>query len=646
MYSYSIMPLMLDDKHLDAICEDIKEQYEKGICNCALMMIKLVPEGDPLISKAEIQCQKYERYAKKLNSMGIECGVHVQCTIGHGYALDSMPNLTRVKNLSDGNEPYVFCPLDQRFREYIRHSFEVIASYKPKHIMVEDDFRLIYRDSKGCVCEHHMAALQKKIGTVKTREEILKACTENKAEDKPLRDAFIETQLESLIDCAKYMREGIDRVDPTIPASFCGAGTSSEAAGIIASILAGKGNPVQVRVHNGRYCNQGVTEFSDNFMRVAVQIVTTKNQCHVDKYIAETDTCPQNRYSTGAMSLHTHFTGSILEGVSGAKHWITRIYNYEPDSGKKYREVLSKYSKFYETLSQLVPTLKWRGARIPISTTPEYCFVRWGDSTVSGFGTRVLERMGIPFYFSEMDSKVAFLDSNMDVLFSDGEIEEMLKSTLILDGPCAQSLCNRGFGHLLGVEVSPWQGENVSGEICINEDTQTIRQIEAREIKILDDKVITDSYCYHLKDGVEKVPLFPAVTIYKNALGGTAIVFGGKVKTDFHYATAFSFLNETRKKQLVRLLKSYGDIPIYVPNDDQVYLRVADMEDGSKFVAYFNVSLDPVENIILNVDFKPQSIEFLDPNGEFKVCNFTYQKGKIILDLRGDILTPQILKIK
>ena len=124
-------------------------------------------------------------------------------------------------------------------------------------------------------------------------------------------------------------------------------------------MLAGKNNPVVVRINNGNYTPAGARYFSRAFHRAATQIAKLKGK--VDVFLAETDTCPQNRYSTGAMSLHTHFTGSILEGTNGAKHWITRLISYEPESGKAYRRVLSKNFGFYEKLAKIQPTLKWRG---------------------------------------------------------------------------------------------------------------------------------------------------------------------------------------------------------------------------------------------------------------------------------------------
>ena len=647
MFNYSIIPL--DIEHVDEICEDIRQQYEKGVSSCALFCFKLVPEGEPLLDKAEIQCKKYDLFRDKLASMGLKCGILVQCTVGHGYPLDNPSTLTRVKNLNNGAEVNVHCPSDQRFREYLRDSFKTIAEHKPDCIMVDDDFRLIIRPGKGCACDLHLDAFEKKTGIRKTREEIWAHATGSTAEDAKYRDEFIETQLESLVECAKYMREGIDAVDPSIPGSFCCVGPCCEAATEIAAILAGKGNPVQVRLNNGRYTPQGPKQFSNTFMRAAIQVAVLKGQGHVDNFLAETDTCPQNRYSTGAMSLHTHFTGTILEGVSGAKHWITRMANFEPIAGKKYREILGKYEGFYNSLSNIVPNLKWRGSRVAISSVPDYGFTASSYNTrasVSGWGMCVLERLGLPFYFSDKLEDITFLDGEMDCLFTDSQVKEMLTKTLVLDGGCAERLCKRGFSEYLGVEVKPWNGKNVTYEYYPTEKTNSTKQTNAREIKILDDSVIADTYCVHSPDGVITETLFPATTVYKNSLGGTVIVFGGDARTEFQYTTAFAMLNNTRKNQFIRLLNEYGDLPVYVPDDDEVYLRVADMPDGSLFCGVFNISMDPIDNIRLVCKSVLQKIEYLDCDGVFKPCRFTVNGGEIVLEKSAQILTPVILRMK
>lgn len=642
MYLYTVVPL--DTDHIDEICEDIIEQFEKGVANCALFCMALVPEGDPPIPKAEQLCEKFDLFRSKLAPAGVRCGMLMQASIGHGSPLDKMFAFTRVVDLLHGQPKNTVCPYDEGFRDYIRQTMRTMASHRPDCIMVDDDFRLIMRPGKGCVCDLHLRAFEQKAGVKKSREELLQHVAGTTDEDKKFTDIFVATQVESLVDCAKAMREGIDSVDPTIPGSFCCCGNACEGAAEIAAILAGKGNPVIVRVNNGNYTPAGGRYISEAFMRAAVQATVLKGQGDIDVLLAETDTCPQNRYSTGARSLHAHFTGSILEGAAGAKHWITRMRTLEQRSGKSYRDILSKYSGFYNALSRIVPTLKWRGCRMPLSAQPDYGFT--GNASLNAWTTHLLERLGLPVYFSAEQSKVAFLEGEGDALFTDEQLLDMLGRTLVLDGAAAERLAMRGFAQHLGVEVRPWEGGRISGELFTVEGGTCNGQVGARELIPLDRLVQTDSVCYHLTDGVNKHELFPGCTIYRNSLGGTAIIFCGNVRTQFNYLQAFSFLNETRKRQLVRLLSQYGDLPLYYPDDAEVYLRVADCPDGSTFCAFFNIGLDPIERITLCADKAPECIELLAADGTRQPCGFTIQGDVIKVDVGAETLSPVVLFIK
>ena len=129
MYLYSIMAL--DTEHLEEICQDIRNQYENGVANCALFMVMLVPEGSPAIDKATIAAEKYILFRDRLREMGLECGILVQCTIGHGYPLDSPFAFQAMHGLSGGAPSNIVCPYDQDFRAYLRSQFATLAACEP-----------------------------------------------------------------------------------------------------------------------------------------------------------------------------------------------------------------------------------------------------------------------------------------------------------------------------------------------------------------------------------------------------------------------------------------------------------------------------------------------------------------------------------
>ncbi len=638
MYLYSIMPLDID--HVDEICQDIQFQYENGIADLVLFSMTLVPEGEVPVPKAEILCEKYDIFRDRLASMGLKCGILAQATIGHGYKLNHKFGFQSYVNLTDGEEQYVCCPADLGFQEHMQHTFAVLASHRPEIIMVDDDFRLIQRAGKGCTCPLHMEAYQKLAGTQKSREELWRAAKGTTLEDKKIRDMFVQTQIDSLIACAKAMRRGIDSVDSTIPGEYCTCEISAEGAVEIATILAGEGNPVVIRVNNGNYTPQGARFLTRPFQCAAIEIAVMRAQGKVDAFLAETDTCPQNRYSTGAYSLHSHFTGTILEGVAGAKHWITRLAEYESESGKAYREVLGKYSGFYRELSRIVPTLSWLGCRIPVSTVPDYGFRE--SFAINHWVVCVLERLGLPVYFSEKQGGAVFMERENHLCFTDEELKEMLSGTVVLDGYAAKGIQDRGLGRYLGAEVRKWDGVRLSRERVGAEGRKVSPQIGAFQL-IPFEGTKCDSMVYHIPDGKSEIPLFPGTVISQNELGGTVIIFGGLAKTNFVYTEAFSFLNATRKKQFVKILSETGNLPLYYPGDAEVYLRVADTADGGRFCAFFNIGFDPIEQITLVSDREVGCIQELLPDGSRRECKFEHKDGVLEIHVPAYTLQPVIL---
>lgn len=594
LHSYSIMNPDVD--HLEEICQDIKEQYESGVCSCALFKMTLVPEGNPPSDKVSILCKKYAKFKDKLDKMNIPNGVLVQASVGHGWVLGEMfPYQTHI-NFNDGAATRVVCPCDEGFKEYIYNVLATIASYEPDHIMIDDDFRTIWYKGEGCACPLHMERFNKKSGTSFTDRELWKIVNEKSELAKKYTDIFIEEQMLSLVETAKVMRAGVDSVNPTLEMSYCCCGNNAEFAYEIASVLAGKNNPVVVRINNGNYTPAGARYFSRAFHRAATQIAKLKGK--VDVFLAETDTCPQNRYSTGAMSLHTHFTGSILEGTNGAKHWITRLISYEPESGKAYRRVLSKNFGFYEKLAKIQPTLKWRGCRIFVPATPDFTYGRVKEEW-DGWSYCVLERLGLPMYFSSENGGLVCLEGDVDTRLSDDEVLEYLKGNIMLASETALNLIKRGFGKYLGVDVREWQGKIPVSELIFKTNCRVALQQGIKELVPLNDDVVISSIVSNTTDYESYEDLFPGSTVYKNELGGNVFIFCGTPVAEFHISKAFSFLNYSRKQQLIEMVGIANELPVYYPNDEEIHLRAADMENGDIFCGVFNIGSDPIDNLEL-----------------------------------------------
>ena len=642
MYNYSIMHL--DTEHLEEICQDIKYQYENGITDCPLFMMTLMPEGTPVVPKAEQLSEKYKLFRDRLLADNVPSGILVQASIGHGYALNERAPFQRYVGLADGEEVDITCPFDKGFHEYISHVMEILAACKPRVIMVDDDFRLVNcRSGKGCACPLHMAEFNRRTGLSFSREELLAHVMGDSEEDARLREIFLEVEADSLRVAAKAMRAGIDRVDPTLPGLFCCVGNACEAAVDIATILSGEGNPVVVRVNNGNYTPHGARYVSNHMYRAAVQMSVMRAQGHVDAFLAETDTCPQSRYSTGAQSLHTHFTSTILEGASGAKHWITRG-SYEPASGKAYRKILSKNAGFYRALAELVPQLKWTGCRIPLCAVSDYGLKN--EMWIPGWTSFVLERLGIPFYFSEKNDGIAFLDGFGDQGFTDTQLEDMFRGTVFLDGAAAERLNKRGMTKYIGVETAEWTGAKITGEYLYAAKCGASTQVRARQLIPVDDTVQAESMNYHVVGTNPREELFPGVTVYKNTLGGTTVTFCGDTKAQFNHLEAFSYLCAGRKLQLIDLMRRYGDLPVFYDGDEEMLMKAAYAPEDEIFCALINMGFDPVEEIHLVCERSATQVQQLLPDGSRKNVKFRAEDGALVVETPVYTLNPVILFLK
>ena len=171
-------------------------------------------------------------------------------------------------------------------------------------------------------------------------------------------------------------------------------------------------------------------------------------------------------------------------------------------------------------------------------------------------------------------------------------------------------------------------------------------QYGVRELIPLSDDVKRYSDVYHLRDEVYKDIMFPGVTSYKNELGGTVVVFARNTDFDYNLVDAFGFLNETRKNQLVRILSDLDALPVYCPEDAEILMKTARMQDGKLLCALLDMSLDPIEELQLVIRGDVKSIARLNCNGKFENVAFTREGERFTLDIKVDPFDPLILVVE
>jgi len=621
------------------LAADAETLLDTGVCTHIACSMTLVPESHPPVDKARILGERFLAFRRVFKGDAARVGILAQATIGHGWVPDESAPFQKIVR-PDGTEAYQMCPLDPAFQQYIREGFLHLAALHPAFFMIDDDFRLL-TGRNGCFCPLHLAEAGRRLGQAFTRESLL----ERLRRDPAAARAYDALLLDSLRDLAGVIRDAIDAVDPSIPGSFCMCYGDIRHVGPLARRLAGAGNRPVVRINNARYLCAEMRSFPVRMVHGAAQVAGLDAETMV---LAETDPCPHNRYSTGAYLMHSHYTGSILEGCHGAKHWLTRMHGFQPSSGLAYRNILARHRGFYETLFRAVQESAPCGyvaAALPaaplFNPAPDH-----GDQGASAkTWAAVMGVLGLPCNFARMPGLPAMLTGEDVEMFPDDDLRRLLRNGLLLDGPAAEALTRRGFADAIGVRAEPWSGPNVSaerwGEVVLRRDLRYSRLTPVSPATQIHSTLL------HRASGVSEdfSEIGPAVTLFDNPAGGRVAVFAACTGYGNHSLTApgGSFYDEDRKRELVELLGFVcgSPIPCYYPGDAEVYCKLRRFADGRYLLALFNLGHDPLEEIPLVCAQPPRKIERIAPNGDWEEVQ--YLQGSVQMSLLP--AAPQVFRI-
>jgi hypothetical protein len=613
-----VMPLLRG--HERELAADAETLLDTGVCTDIACIMTLVPEGDPPEDKARVLGERFTAFRRVFKGDASRLGILAQATVGHGWTPDEPAKYQKIIR-PDGMPAYQMCPLDPAFQDYIRDAFLHLASLKPAFIMVDDDFRLLL-GRNGCYCPLHLAEIGRRLGRTYTRGDLL----DSLREDRGIAREYDALLLDSLMRLAGVIRDAIDETAPAIPGSFCACYGDIRHAGPLARRLAGAGNSPLVRINNARYLSPEMRSFPSRMYQGAVQVAGLDPDITI---LAETDTCPQNRYSTGAHLMHAHYTGSILEGCHGAKSWITRTRAYQPASGTAYRAILTKYCGFYETLFQAVQASTPTGyAAAVLPSAPVFNPAPDRVATCGSAKTwgAVLGVLGLPCSYARMPNLPALLTGEDVDLFPDDDLRRLLANGLLLEGTAAEKLCQRGYGADLGVTAEPWTNPRVSGERW--GETVLGPAVRYSRLTPTDPQTRIHSVLLHRKSGVSESfsEVGPAVTVFANPSGARVAVFAASVGSQ-HELSSFGFYDEDRKRELVELLDWLCCHPVafYYPGDAEVYLKLRRFADGRHLLAFLNLGHDPLTVIPLASPYAIAKAEMIAPEGSW--LDVAYAEG-------------------
>ncbi|MCQ2379560.1 MAG: hypothetical protein MJ025_01365 [Victivallaceae bacterium] len=603
------------------------------------------------IDAIEREARAFGELRAGLEGSGMKPGVLITTSVGQGWK-------TCIKMLYEpmeyavnqkGEPNFRMCLRDPKFRKHIHDAIVAFARQRPSFFLMDDDFRMVNNSAYGaeCFCKSHMKIYNERMPRKFADDRELVEYLKKAPADDPCLRIFEQVRRETLLAHAKLIRDAIDEVDPSIPCGYCSGGAENMMAGDIARVLAGR-NESFLRIHNANFQELEPQQFNIVMYRGAY---AAKMAGAIDHILDESDTLNRHRFSKSAISMHSHVTGGILYGMSGAKLWLTNIMNKDvQESNREYEDIVRRNHPFYDALLAEMKHVSWMGPTTPIIDERE----RFNAThTSSGVGFLLdmqvlqLNRYGIPGQYDFIGgNRVYLINGQVAKAMTDDELKRVLAGKAILDGYAALEVARRGMADYIGCtpkveEFYPRHERmcNGPGHVIPFETDGTVPNLTrvSPEAEIRSVLVCAE--------GAENkgAKLGPGMIVYRNPCGGTVVTRAMPV--------GISRVNDEwpeLKREYVRIFNLLDPelVPFYIGEDQPVHLRCGRHDDGGYLLAMINLCFDPMTEIDLRTSRQVSSVEFLDEDGSYKPLNFTRTGDGIVVERRLECYAPLVLRIR
>lgn len=633
----------------DIAIKDIIEFHKRTGIDTVLYSMSLAPRQSDQYRYLDDMINSYRKIKAGLAGYPIKIGILIQSILGH------VTNPTVVvdgwtRTYTSRQKASRFCALNPNFAKYIRTVGARVAAEKPFFILGDDDIRS-NNGGRECFCSLHVAEYNRRFnGNFKTPEEYRLAVVNAKNTDQVYLNYEI-LRREGVANVGRYIREGINSVDPTIPGGTCCPGGEYYHYFDVTREFAAKGQPQMLRICNAHYVEETPREFAYNILKTQIY---RKHFGSIPSLFDESDTFPHALHSKSAVSLHAKLTSAIFNGLKGSKLWYvngTKSGNWKVS--RSYTDILEKYAKFYPALFEAVQNSTDGGVYVPgyisehlyHSTTNSTPIVPLENATWAWY----MGIYGIPYagevHFDKpgvYSLRGAYAVSRL----TDAQILAMFKNKVFIDGAAAIELCKRGFSKYMGIETrQPDCHFNSEYYKDSNRYIYTRSWQGAPElvVKSPDAKILTNirATAFALKGDRRRT--LPGSVIFKNELGGTVLTVA--LCSEEHFTLR---AGGPRKNWMLYLLEKLDDEVVQgaVLNDTPVISIKRKAADGSRLLMICNNGYDPIDNLEIKLR-KAGKIEMLSEKGEWLPVNFKRVCPEVVI---ADVALPcygiAVLKVK
>ncbi len=562
-----------------------------------------------------IQMKKLSENAAFFKANGLEVGAWFWT-----FNVDEKSDYVKMRTISGGEISSFACPFDKNFVDMAARRVKAVATTGVDLIMFDDDFRYGFQgDQPGCLCQLHIAEINKITGEEKTREELFRHITTGGR--NKYRDAYLKANGDAFKNFAKRMREAVDSVDPTVRLGACACMTAWDIDGInareLSYILAGNTRPF-LRLIGAPYWaakRAWGTSLGDVIELERMESAWTRDG-NIE-IMAEGDTFPRPRSLCPASYLECFDIAMRSSGcVDGIlKYGIDYNSNIGYESG--YASAHERHRELYKEVSEIFDGKICEGVRMYeapakiadiVMPTPVNDKINIQNMFFSKAG-RTLAYNGIPtVYEGDGLCGIVFDENARKIPLS------ALKNGLIIDIAAAEILTMRG----IDIGIDSFNGIiHVSSErfVCddnyISADSATACDITLKSgAEVMSDASVAG----------KKVPISYR---YENADGQRFLVLNintrGSENLLKHYA---------RGRQYAESVKwlSGKALPAYCYGHPALYTQVKKGEDGALAVGLWNLHADAIYDAKVELSDKYSGVRFVN-------CTGRLEGGCVYIDL-------------
>ena len=617
----------------------IKERLERtGITDYALSY-PLHPQGDDVMAKVYLQAELFRELKPLVSHLPIRLGILFQSLIGHGGPWANTPGKFNIQRLvqPNGQTSIRCCPADPVFRDYVRQAVTTLVKEGPDFALTDDDLRL---SDMTCMCERHLHAVSQRMGHKYTREELV-AELENAKPHAKISAVFEEVMETSTNDLCRIVREAIDSVNPKLACGCCIIGSRLDyAEKQLNAVRGSQTTETFMRLSNSQYREGPIKDLCRVMATTGYQVINLRHKGF--DLLDESDTCPHNRFSKTARTMHLHITSALFQGLDGGKLWFDQSSCPMREISRPYEDIFGKHQGFYRELHRLVSQWKPMGLFTPIPGIDREPLPHKGTiySQIPDWNNQCYAKCGFPTFYERFDYEgIRLLSGGQIDYFTDDELKIMLSGKAIVDSPAALELTQRGFSDLTGVTASDRPYE-VSSETGLSDTWRTALGSEGPFLCAADDATVLTTAQFIPYAGAPQTTVMPGSVYYRNRLGGQVITSALALAKTYD----IRYLNPARKLQYIAWLQRLGGVPAFLPDMQDLKLYCGKLPDGSLLCGIFNFSYDPFP-VRITLACKPHDILQLAPEGDFKPVSHSWEASTALLNLTLQPAELAVVKI-